>query len=143
MALLVFAADRVTKCLALGGLRDAGPVTLVPGVMDLYLTFNEGAAFSLGSGLAWLFALLGVAAAVAAAVYVRRARPSRALVAALAAVAGGALGNALDRAVLGAVVDFLKTTFVDFPVFNVADVAITCGCAAAFVLLWREGGERS
>ena len=46
----------------------------------------------------------------------------------------GTVGNVIDRIFRGFVVDFIKTTFIDFPVFNVADIAITCGCILAFAL---------
>ena len=52
-------------------------------------------------------------------------------------VAGGGAGNAIDRVALGAVTDFFKTTFVDFAVFNVADIFVTCGVVLAVVLYWR------
>ena len=55
-------------------------------------------------------------------------------------VAGG-LGNALDRFTLGYVVDFIEPVFIDFPVFNVADIGVTCGFAiflAGMALAWRR-----
>ena len=48
-------------------------------------------------------------------------------------VVGGAIGNAIDRLVFGFVTDFFATRFIDFPVFNVADIGITCGVAIAFI----------
>ena len=63
----------------------------------------------------------------------------------IAAIYGGGLGNMIDRVRLGYVVDMLETTFMDFPVFNVADCFITCGCAVLMVSLllvhkdfWKE-----
>ncbi len=137
----VVAADQLTKHIMRDLLAD-GPVTLVPGVMDLSLVFNEGAAFGLGEGGAWLFVALAAAIALACAAYVVAGRPGAALSAALGAVAGGGVGNLVDRVATGAVTDFFKTTFVDFAVFNVADVAITCGFVVAFVLFWREDAAR-
>ena len=51
--------------------------------------------------------------------------------------AGGGIGNAIDRVVAGKVTDFFATTFMDFAVFNVADIFITCGVVVAFVLWTR------
>jgi signal peptidase II len=55
------------------------------------------------------------------------------------------VGNAIDRVVAGRVTDFFATTFVDFAVFNVADVFITCGVVASFVLWarWDSARERA
>ena len=137
----VVAVDQITKH-AMRALLADGPVTLIPGVMDLSLVFNEGAAFGLGEGGAWLFVALAAAIAVASAAYVVAGRPSAALSAALGVFAGGGVGNLVDRVSAGAVTDFFKTTFVDFAVFNVADIAITCGFVVAFVLFWREDAAR-
>lgn len=137
----VVALDQATKAVMRRFLAD-GPVTLVPGVMDLSLVLNKGAAFGMGEGGAWLFAVLAALIACACAAYVVCGRPGAALSAVLGAVAGGGVGNMIDRLTQGAVTDFFRTTFVDFPVFNVADIAITCGFVVAFVLYWREDAAR-
>ena len=138
---VVFAFDQATKAL-MRRLLAEGPVTLVPGVMDLSLVLNRGAAFGMGEGGAWLFAALAALIACACAAYVVCGRPGTALAVALGAVAGGGVGNMIDRLAQGAVTDFFRTTFVDFPVFNVADIAITCGFVVAFVLYWRQDAAR-
>lgn len=134
--------DQATKAWARLALAD-GPMTLVEGVMDLSLTYNTGAAFSLGQGAGVVFALVAVAAVVAVFYVVwRHPEMPRALVVSLSCVAGGGLGNMVDRLAFGMVTDFLRTTFVDFPVFNVADAFITVGVAASVVLLWRWDARR-
>lgn len=139
---LVVLVDQVTKAAARCLLADGRSVALVPGVLDLHLLFNEGAAFSLGAGHAWLFVVLALVIVGACGAYTLLGRPGRALSWALGCVAGGGLGNLIDRVAAGRVTDFLMTTFVSFPVFNVADVAITVGCVAAVVLFWREDSAR-
>ena len=139
---VVAVLDQATKAwarLALAG----GPKTFVDGVMDLSLTYNTGAAFSVGQGAGVLFALVALAA-VAAVFYVVWRHPEMppALVVSLSCVAGGGLGNMVDRIAFGKVTDFLRTTFVDFPVFNVADAFITVGVAVSVVLLWRWDARR-
>lgn len=135
---LVVALDQATKAVMRGFLADGGSVTLIPGVMDLQLVFNQGAAFGMGDGGAWLFVAVAVAVLVASAAYVLRGTPSPALSVTLGAVAGGGLGNLIDRVATGSVTDFFMPTFVHFAVFNVADIAITCGAVVAFVLFWRS-----
>lgn len=138
VAAAVVALDQLSKAAARSALVPGEPVTLVPGVMDLSLVYNTGAAFSLGEGGGPLFVLLAAAILVAGAVVAwRRADVPLPLLLAVAAVAGGGAGNAIDRVALGAVTDFFKTTFVDFAVFNVADIFVTCGVVLAVVLYWR------
>ncbi len=137
-AAAVVALDQLSKVAARSALVPGEPVTLVPGVMDLSLVYNTGAAFSLGEGGGPLFVVLAAAILVAGLVVAwRRADVPLPLLLAVAAVAGGGVGNAIDRVALGAVTDFFKTTFVDFAVFNVADIFVTCGVVLAVVLYWR------
>jgi signal peptidase II len=135
VAVAVVAVDQLVKAAMRAWLEGCGPVTLIPGVMDLQLVYNTGAAFSMGEGLGWLFMLSATAVCVACAAYVAWGRPSAAFVCALGLVAGGGAGNLVDRALFGCVTDFFTPTFVDFAVFNVADIAITLGYVAAAVLL--------
>lgn len=138
VAAAVVALDQLSKAAARSALVPGEPVTLVPGVMDLSLVYNTGAAFSLGEGGGPLFVVLAAAILVAGLVVAwRRADVPLPLLLAVAAVAGGGVGNAIDRVALGAVTDFFKTTFVDFAVFNVADIFVTCGVVLAVVLYWR------
>lgn len=138
VAAAVVALDQLSKAAARSALVPGEPVTLVPGVMDLSLVYNTGAAFSLGEGGGPLFVLLAAAILVAGLVVAwRRADVPLPLVLAVAAVAGGGVGNAIDRVALGAVTDFFKTTFVDFAVFNVADIFVTCGVVLAVILYWH------
>ncbi|MBY4796802.1 signal peptidase II [Collinsella sp. AGMB00827] len=107
---------------------------LLPGFMSFTLTANTGAAFSLGEGKLGLFICIAVVSVLASGIYLVRARHVSWLeVCGLALVAGGAVGNALDRMLHGSVTDFLATDFINFPVFNIADIAITLGVLLAFI----------
>lgn len=130
--------DQLSKLVARDLLVPGEPVTLIPGVMDLSLIYNTGAAFSMGEGAGPLFVLVA-AVMCAAGVYVawRRTDVPLSLLLTLAAVVGGGIGNAIDRVALGAVTDFFATTFMDFAIFNVADIFVTCGVPIALVLWWR------
>ena len=141
---IVIVLDQATKAVVrtmAPGLGRFG--TLIPGVIDLVHVENTGAAFSIGTGAGAVFVVLAAAVAVAAAVFVYRAEVPLSLACTLACVAGGGLGNMIDRIASGSVTDFLATVFMDFPVFNVADIFVTCGVAASFVLylVWDNGGE--
>lgn len=138
----VVALDQVTKALARRFLTEDGSVTLLKGVMDLHLVFNQGAAFSMGEGFTWLFVAAALAISLGCALYTAFGRPSAPLATVLGIVAGGGIGNLIDRVALGCVTDFFMPTFVDFAVFNVADIAITCGFVVALVMFWREDAAR-
>ncbi len=126
-AAVVVLADQLSKLWAARVLPGAGSQPLIPGLLDLYYTTNTGAAFSLFSGSSRLLGLVSLLVALGVAGWIlnsgrRRLPLSRAL--ALGFLLGGAIGNGLDRWRLGAVIDFLALVPVNFPVFNVADVAI-------------------
>ena len=137
VAAAVVALDQLSKLAARAELVAGEPVTLIPGVMDLSLTYNTGAAFSMGEGAGPFFVLIALVMC-AAGVYVawRRTDVPLSLLLVGAGVVGGGIGNAIDRVAFGAVTDFFKTTFMDFAIFNVADIFVTCGVFVALVLWW-------
>ena len=139
----VVALDQLSKLAARSLLVPGEPVTLIPGVMDLSLIYNTGAAFSMGEGAGPVFVLVAVLMCVAGAhVAWRRTDVPLSLLLVVAAVVGGGIGNAIDRVALGAVTDFFMTTFMDFAIFNVADIFVTCGVIVALVLWWRWDAAR-
>ena len=104
-----------------------------PGFLDLTLVFNKGAAFSFlsnaGGWQRWFFTAVGIAAAIFIVFMLARHASQRLFCIALVLIAGGALGNVIDRLIHGHVVDFILVYHGDwtFPAFNVADSAITVG----------------
>lgn len=134
LAAVVLLADQVTKHLARTLLAPMGdPIRVVGDVIRLTFTRNEGAAFGMLPGNVYLFIPVHVLVVLVIAGYVWRRRPERPwVITALALVAGGALGNLIDRVVFGWVTDFIQIPF-DFPVFNVADSAVVVGVG---MLVW-------
>ena len=131
-------ADQATK-VAVRHVMPLGsaPCTLIPGVLDLARVENTGAAFSIGEGSTWFFVGCAMVAFVVACTLVWRNELPFPLVLSLGCVAGGGVGNMIDRIATGSVTDFLATTFIDFPVFNVADIFVTCGVAVSLLLYIR------
>ena len=135
-ALLTLLADQASKWWILNGfdLPHRGTVEILP-VLNFTMVWNRGITFGLlrGDG-GWDAVILGaVALAVVVALGIWLWRAERTMVAiALGAVCGGAIGNVIDRARFGAVVDFLHAHAFGYSwyVFNVADAAIVCGVAA-------------
>ena len=143
-ALGVAAVDQVTKYLTVANIALYQRVEFIPGVLNL----NTGAAFSSFEGMQWLFAAIFVLFTAAICwEYFKKPMPFTKLERwCVFAIYGGGLGNMIDRLRLGYVVDMIQTEFMDFPVFNVADCFITCGCILLMVHLalfnkefWKEG----
>ncbi len=139
IAVTVYAFDQVTKWQAEQQLTVGQPVELLDGLLYLRLLYNPGAAFSIATGLTWLLTILAVIVVIVI-VRVATRLGSRGWAVALCLLLGGALGNLTDRLTRqpgfgrGHVVDFLEFGFVDFPVFNIADTAITLAAVCVVLL---------
>ena len=122
--------DQVSKYLVLEYIPLRGHVDVIPGLFHLTHTHNTGAAFSAFQGMQWLFALIFVIFTVAIIWdLVKKSLPFTKLERILiACIYAGGLGNMIDRLRFGYVVDMIEVEFMTFPVFNVADSFITCGC---------------
>lgn len=137
VALLIW-LDQWTKGLAVQYLKGAQSIELIPGVFELSYTENRGAAFGMMQNQQVFFlimtaiVLIGVAYLYIKMPFERRYLPFRAT---LTVFVAGAIGNLIDRLILGYVVDFLYFSLIDFPVFNVADCYVTV-TVFVFVLLF-------
>ena len=142
---VILVLDLVTKEWALEALAAGRRMELFGGWVPLTLAFNKGAAFGLGIGedSRWFFVPVTIVALVLLVALFRQARTDDHLRhVALSLVIAGALGNLWDRVRWSrGVVDFigpLDLGFWDFPIFNVADMAITCGAVLLAVSFWME-----
>lgn len=146
-AILIAAAvllDQVTKHLATTHLAD-GAVTVIPGVLDFHYLENTGAAFSMLSNGTLYLTIISVLMSIALifVIYKFRAQIPKMLRIILALIAGGAIGNLIDRIFFGYVVDFIEFTFVNFAVFNVADIFVTlAGIGLVCYLLFTKEGKK-
>lgn len=129
--------DQLVKVLTVANLALHETAPLIPGVLQLTYVRNTGAAFSSFEGQQWLFALIFlVFTGLILWEYFKKPMAFTGFERwCIAAIYGGGLGNMIDRLRLGYVVDMFETTFMDFPVFNVADCFITCGCVLVMVHL--------
>ena len=142
-AVLVVIVDQFTKFRVVQTIPLHGHVDFLPGFLGFTYVQNPGAAFSSFEGAQWLFALIFLLfAGFILWEFPKKKMPftdfERWLIVLIFA---GGLGNAIDRFRLGYVVDMIQTEFMNFPVFNVADCFITCGCVlliAHLVLFNRE-----
>lgn len=139
---VLVAADQLVKYLVRAHIPEFGSAPLLPGVMDLTYFKNTGAGFSILTGHTWFLTLVSAVLSVLIALALwrglfRRA-PGRL---ALALTLAGAVGNLIDRAAFGYVTDMFRTLFIEFPVFNVADICVVIGgigAAAYYLFLYDK-----
>ena len=132
------ALDQLTKFLVVENIPLYGHVEVIPGFISFTYVQNTGAAFSSFRGMQWLFLLVFLVFTVGVVwEFSKRKMPFTALERwFIALIYAGGLGNMIDRLRLGYVVDMIKTEFMNFPVFNVADCFITCGCILLLIHLF-------
>ena len=134
--ILLLLLDQWTKVLAISHLKGQADIELLPGIFSLHYLENHGAAFGILRDQQWVFLILAAVFLVAAVIlYLRMPFTARMIPLRIITVfiAAGAVGNMIDRLFRHYVVDFLYFSLIDFPVFNVADIYITC-CAVLLVL---------
>ena len=127
---LVIILDQITKYLAIG--LKKGSIKVVKNFMELVYVENRGAAFGIlqGKKIILVFFTFFIIAALCYFIYKSRSRLSTISKVSISLIIGGAIGNLIDRVFRYFVIDFISVTFpngYEFPVFNVADIAVVCG----------------
>ena len=140
MALFAAAAvvlDQWTKALTVANIPMFTEVPVLDGLFHFTYVQNTGAAFSSFQGQQWLFALIFAGFTVLLVWDLwKKCMPFKPFERwCIAAIWAGGLGNMIDRVRLGCVIDMIEVEFIRFPVFNVADCFITCGCVLLIVHL--------
>lgn len=131
--------DQFTKNLAITHLQDA-PIPIIENVFELQYLENRGAAFGMMQNQQLFFVVIGVIMLVLFSyMYVKMPHTKRFLPlrACFVAITAGAIGNMIDRLALNYVIDFFYFKLIDFPIFNVADIYVTCATfALAFLIIF-------
>jgi signal peptidase II len=136
VAIMGIFLDRITKSLAVIHLSDGHAHPFIPGVLDFSLIYNTGAAWGMLDGARTFFLIVMAVALLGILIYLAYFKRHTALqIIGLGLIAAGAIGNGIDRAMTGKVVDFLHTLFIVFPSFNIADSCITVGVILFIVAL--------
>ena len=130
--------DQVAKWLSKSYLQPSSIYRVINGLLSFTYVENRGAAFGMMKG--WKYALIGVTLVTISILtyyYFKKVRkgPSKLLKASFNLIIPGALGNLIDRIFRGYVIDFIQLDFIDFPVFNVADICICVGVGLLFIYL--------
>lgn len=134
--------DQISKYWAVQVLGSGGEIAFLPGILGLRYAENTGAAFSAFSGANAMLSIVSAAVCVIILVALLRNRSqSKIMQLGLSAVLAGGLGNLIDRAARGYVVDFLEIQFMRFAIFNVADVCVTVGAGLIILALALHGGN--
>lgn len=128
VALLAFLVDQVTKWIVTTNMTIDQKIPFIPGLIGLTSIRNRGAAFGILQNQRLFFVVLTSIVLIGIVIYLRKVyREKKLLSYGLALIFGGALGNFVDRAFKGEVVDMLEFQFIDFPIFNMSDVFIFTG----------------
>ncbi|WP_080797402.1 signal peptidase II [Arabiibacter massiliensis] len=138
------ALDVATKGWVSGGWSEGEVITgPLLGLVRFHLVHNTGMAWGMFGDSTFALGIMSLVVCAVMTVYLFAFSPRAGMLetAGIALVVAGGLGNALDRFTLGYVVDFIEPVFIDFPVFNVADIGVTCGFVlflAGMLLTWRR-----
>lgn len=128
---ILVAADQLTKLWAVTSLKGQASVSFIPKLLQFTYVENTGIAFGMLKGMHWLVIPINIVIMTACVLMARsyNKKGAKLAVVALCMIVSGAFGNMLDKIFKGYVVDFIETVFVEFPVFNVADILVCCGAA--------------
>ena len=137
-AVLIIAADLITKYIVASGMELYSSIPVIPGVFDITYIINDGAAWGILGGKQFLlsaFTVIVIAALIIYAVKKRALMPKLELYS-LAMIVGGGIGNLIGRVFDGYVVDFINVKAISFlNIFNIADIGITVGCILLIIAL--------
>jgi signal peptidase II len=139
IALAVIAIDQWTKWLVVKYMQLGESIPIISDVLYITSHRNRGAAWGILQGQFWLFYLITVIVVIGLIVYIQRLpRGERLFGVALGLMLGGAIGNFIDRLFRKEVVDFIHTYIgtYSFPVFNIADSALTIGVVLIFIKMF-------
>lgn len=134
----VILLDQVTKLIAASALKVGECVTAIPNFFNFHHIKNTGAAFGMFSESRWIFLAISLVAMIALPIFLYKFRKAPFLFGfSMSLIIGGNIGNMIDRlfAPNGGVTDFIEFAFIDFPIFNVADIAVCIGAALVFIYL--------
>lgn len=134
---LFLVADQVTKAWARTALSGS-PIVLWENVFSFRLIYNTGASFGIFQNHTLALTIFSIIGMIAIGVFyflLPKTKKMRLMRLVLALIIAGGFGNIIDRIVFGKVTDMLSFDFINFPVFNVADIGVTCG-AVLMCVLW-------
>ncbi len=138
VALLVF-IDQAVKIWAVDVLKPVGTLPFIPNIMDFHFVLNTGMAFSLFSGKqTFLIVTTSIGSLVVAYFLFFKTKGKILMQSAFICILAGGIGNLIDRVSAGAVVDYFRFLFIDFAVFNFADICVCVGAGLYIICIFME-----
>ncbi|KAF1302487.1 MULTISPECIES: signal peptidase II [Enterococcus] len=138
--LLILILDQIVKWWTVANFALGESQTVIPNIFSLTHIRNTGAAWSMMEGQIVFFAVVTIiAVSVCGYLLVKNRHGNKFFTFGLTLIIAGALGNFIDRVRLGYVVDMFQTDFINFPIFNVADMSLVIGVIMIFIYsIWDE-----
>lgn len=134
VVILIIVFDQLSKWLVVTNMELHQSIPIVDGWLHITSTRNKGAAFSLLENQLWFFIIIAlIAVSLLSYLIYRFRREDKFLGYVFAFILGGAVGNLIDRILTGEVIDFIDFAIINFPIFNIADIAITVGTALLII----------
>ncbi len=126
---LFLLADRVTKYLVVSGMTLNQSIPFIPKFMDFTYIYNTGGAWGILSGKTWILVLFTAVVMIGCVIFlIKNGKKNPILFWSVCLILSGGVGNMIDRIFNdGKVIDFLRTLFIEFPIFNIADCAVVIG----------------
>ena len=128
LTLLLIIADQLTKLATINRIKPIGTKEIVSGILSLTYVENRGAAFGIMQNSRWFFIIFTAAVILAIVLYTIKTNTDEKLyLTSVSLICAGGIGNLIDRIFRGYVVDMIEITFIDYPVFNFADICVVTG----------------
>ena len=115
-----------------------GSKQLIPGIIELTNLRNSGAAWSIFEGQQTFFTIITIIAIIVISYFIWQYRKNIPMLIGLSLIMAGTIGNFIDRLRQGYVVDMFETTFINFPIFNIADMCLTIGVIWLIICILKE-----
>ncbi|WP_334115987.1 signal peptidase II [Ligilactobacillus sp.] len=135
---LIVVIDQLVKYAVASSIKLNSSISVIDGILSLAHIRNYGAAWSMLLGQIWFFVIISIVSLAVMAFFFRKLRNKPLYLTGLSLMIGGTIGNFIDRLRLGYVVDMFQLDFINFPIFNVADCALTIGVAVILIAMLRD-----
>lgn len=133
--LILTICDQLLKSWVASSIVLGGSKQLIPGIIELTNLRNSGAAWSIFEGQQTFFTIITIIAIIVIGYFIWQYRKNIPMLIGLSLIMAGTIGNFIDRLRQGYVVDMFETTFINFPIFNIADMCLTIGVILIICIL--------
>ena len=136
--LILTICDQLLKSWVASSIVLGGSKQLIPGIIELTNLRNSGAAWRIFEGQQTFFTIITIIAIIVIGYFIWQYRKNIPMLIGLSLIMAGTIGNFIDRLRQGYVVDMFETTFINFPIFNIADMCLTIGVIWLIICILKE-----